>query len=129
MFSSSLPATFIPQQNLALFSVNIISQIFQARGLNIVHNPSFSLIFEADKSLSCCIFIVSILEDSIFIVSLYASPLLKNTDLESDCLGSYLRSKPYWLCDLEKVMQHFYASISWSTQRELSFTFCSCCED
>ena len=54
-----------PYQNLALHYVNSIYQIFQARNL-IIHDPSLSLVSEADKSLN----------GFIFVVSMCASPLL-----------------------------------------------------
>ena len=92
---SSLPPTSTLQQNLALLCINSINQIFQVGNL-IIHDPSLTLVFEANKSLrSCCIFVVSILEDFSFVVSFYASPLLLfNTAL---CLWAQTWSLTAWV--------------------------------
>ena len=78
-----------PYQNLALHYVNSIYQIFQARNL-IIRNPSLSEVSEANKSLN----------GFIFVVSMYASPLLLfSTEL---CLRTQTWSLTDWvpLCAL-----------------------------
>lgn len=87
--------TSTPQQNLAFLSVNIINHIFQTRNLNIVHDPSLSRIFVASKSLSCFNIVISFLDDSVFVVSFYASPVpLFSTALG---LGAQTCSRMAWV--------------------------------
>lgn len=97
------PRSSVPQQNLALLSINSISHIFHARDLNIILDLSFFLILKANKSL-CCVNSLCCLFLCVPTAVTQCGMVLKSTDLEHDCFSSHLGLLAVWLCHLGQVM-------------------------